>query len=186
LDHIWILLVSYSEEGLALRRADSHTAKKQALNHTQPAQPQTPTHNHFHNSIPPTTQNHTTHTQKTKAILSQNHHTCNNTKPEGEPLGKKKVLSEEEIHKLVIPAQGDVLGIATKLLGYDRILVKCQDGNERLCRIRGKMKRRVWIRQGDIVLVSPWDFQSDKRGDVFWRYTKAQAETLRKRGYLTI
>ena len=101
-------------------------------------------------------------------------------------MGKKKVLSEEVLRKLVLPAQGDVLGIAMKLLGFDRILVKCQDGHERLCRIRGKMKRRVWIRVGDVVLVSPWDFQSDKRGDIFWRYTKAQAEMLRKRGLLTI
>jgi translation initiation factor 1A len=101
-------------------------------------------------------------------------------------LGKKKVLSEEALSKLVMPAPGDVLGIAIKLLGFDRILVKCQDGQERLCRIRGKMKRRVWIRQGDVVLVSPWDFQSGKRGDVFWRYTKAQADTLRKKGLLTI
>jgi translation initiation factor 1A len=102
-------------------------------------------------------------------------------------LGKKKVLSEEEIHEqLVLPAKTDVLGVAIKLLGFDRVLVKCQDGNERLCRIRGKMKRRVWIREGDIVLVSPWDFQSDKKGDLFWRYTKAQSEILRKRGFLTI
>lgn len=102
-------------------------------------------------------------------------------------MGKKKVLSEGEIHnQLVLPAKTDVLGIAIKLLGYDRILVKCQDGHERLCRIRGKMKRRVWIREGDIVLVSPWDFQSDQKGDLFWRYTKAQAELLRKRGYLTM
>jgi translation initiation factor 1A len=66
-------------------------------------------------------------------------------------LGKKKVLTEESLSKAVMPAPGDVLGIAVRLLGYDRILVKCQDGNERLCRIRGKMKRRVWIRQGDVV-----------------------------------
>ncbi|HDM45201.1 translation initiation factor eIF-1A [Candidatus Bathyarchaeota archaeon] len=101
-------------------------------------------------------------------------------------MGKKKVLSEEEIKDLVLPSENDVLGIAVKLLGYDRVLVKCQDGHERLCRIRGKMKRRVWIRVGDVVLVSPWDFQSDKRGDIFWRYTKSQAEWLRKNGYLTI
>lgn len=101
-------------------------------------------------------------------------------------MGKKKVLSEKEIHQLVLPAKTDVLGIAIKLLGFDRVLVKCQDGHERLGRIRGKMKRRVWIRQGDVVLVSPWDFQSDKKGDIIWRYTKAQAELLRKRGYLTI
>jgi translation initiation factor 1A len=102
-------------------------------------------------------------------------------------LGKKKVLSEEEIRdSIILPAKTDVLGVAIKLLGYDRILVKCQDGHERLCRIRGKMKRRVWIREGDIVLVSPWDFQSDKKGDLIWRYTRAQAEILRKRGLLTI
>jgi translation initiation factor 1A len=87
---------------------------------------------------------------------------------------------------MVLPSANDVLGIATKMLGYDRVMVKCQDGRERLCRIRGKMKRRVWIRVGDVVLVSPWDFESDKRGDLFWRYTRAQAEDLRRRGYVTI
>jgi translation initiation factor 1A len=101
-------------------------------------------------------------------------------------LGKKKVLSEGEINRLVLPGENEVLGIAVKLLGYDRIMVKCQDGRERLCRIRGKMKRRVWIREGDIVLVSPWDFQTDERGDLIWRYTRGQAEQLRRQGYITI
>lgn len=101
-------------------------------------------------------------------------------------MGKKKVLSEGELNQLVLPSANDVLGVAIKLLGFDRVLVKCQDGHERLCRIRGKMKRRVWIREGDIVLVSPWDFQSDKRGDIFWRYTRAQAEDLRRKGYITV
>jgi translation initiation factor 1A len=101
-------------------------------------------------------------------------------------LGKKKVISEEELSEMVLPVANDVLGVAIKLLGFDRVLVRCQDGHERLCRIRGKMKRRVWIREGDIVLVSPWDFQSDKRGDIIWRYKRSQAELLRKKGYLTI
>ena len=101
-------------------------------------------------------------------------------------MGKKKVLSEGELSEMVLPSANDVLGVAVKLFGFDRVLVKCQDGHERLCRIRGKMKRRVWIRQGDVVVVSPWDFQFDKRGDLIWRYTKAQAEMLRKKGYLTI
>jgi len=101
-------------------------------------------------------------------------------------LGKKKVLTEGELNKLVLPSPNDVLGVAVKLLGFDRVRVKSQDGHERLCRIRGKMKRRVWIREGDVVLVSPWDFQSDKRGDLIWRYTKAQAEQLRRNGYITI
>lgn len=87
---------------------------------------------------------------------------------------------------MVVPSANDILGVAIKLLGFDRVLVKCQDGNERLCRIWGKMKRRVWIREGDVVLVSPWDFQSDKRGDIIWRYTKAQAEALRRKNYITV
>ena len=69
--------------------------------------------------------------------------------------GKRKVVSEDSMGKIQLPVSNDVLGIAVKLLGYDRIMVKCQDGHERLCRIRGKLKRRVWIRVGDIVLVSP-------------------------------
>jgi len=101
-------------------------------------------------------------------------------------LGKKKVVSEVEIQDMILPAGSDVLGVAVKLLGFDRVLVKCQDGHERLCRIRGKIKRRVWIREGDIVLVSPWDFQSESKGDIFWRYTRAQADLLRKKGYLTV
>lgn len=101
-------------------------------------------------------------------------------------MGKKKVISEEEISNLVLPGGTDVLGIAVKPLGFDRVLVKGQDGHERTCRIRGKMKRRVWIRIGDVVLVSPWDFQSDTRGDIIWRYTRGQAELLRRNGLLTI
>ena len=101
-------------------------------------------------------------------------------------MGKKKVLNEGQLHEMTYPGQGEVLGVVTKLLGFDRIMVKCQDGLERLCRIRGKMKRRVWIREGDIVIVSPWDFQTDKRGDVVLRYTHAQADTLRRKGLLTV
>ena len=101
-------------------------------------------------------------------------------------LGKRKVLNEENLENMLFPSKNDVLGMAVKMLGYDRIMVKCQDGKERLCRVRGKLKRRVWIRDGDIVLVSPWDFQSDTRGDIFWRYRKNQTEQLRMKGYLTM
>jgi translation initiation factor 1A len=101
-------------------------------------------------------------------------------------MGKRKVISEENLSNTILPAGSDVLGIAIQMLGNDRVKVKCQDGYVRLCRIRGKMKRRMWIRNGDIVLVSPWDFQSDTRGDIFWRYRRNQAEWLRQKGYLTM
>jgi translation initiation factor 1A len=86
---------------------------------------------------------------------------------------------------MILPQGSDVLGIAEKMLGFDRILVKCQDGYTRNCRIRGKMKRRAWIRQGDMVLVSPWDFQSETRGDIVWRYKKNQIQILKDKGLFT-
>ena len=98
-------------------------------------------------------------------------------------MGKRKVLSESEI-KPRLPQDYEVLGIAERLLGYDRVMVKCLDGFTRLCRIRGKMKRRAWIRVNDIVIVSPWDFQPDKRGDITYRYRRNQVDWLRDHGYL--
>ena len=65
-------------------------------------------------------------------------------------MGKRTVRSEGEFKIPMLPNENDVIGIATKMLGFDRVLVSCQDGKERLCRIRGKMKRRMWIRKGDI------------------------------------
>lgn len=104
----------------------------------------------------------------------------------GFEMGKRKVTNESSLNDMILPSQNDVLGVAEKMLGADRIMVKCQDGKDRLCRVRGKLKRRVWIREGDIVLVSPWDFQVDSRGDIFWRYRKNQSEWLRSHNYLTM
>ena len=100
-------------------------------------------------------------------------------------MGKRKVRSEDA-NAIKLPAGNDVMGIVKKMLGFDRVMVSCQDGKERLCRIRGSMKRRMWIRVGDIVLVSPWDFQSETRGDIIWRYKRNQADWLRKKGFLKI
>ena len=72
------------------------------------------------------------------------------------------------------------------MLGFDRVMVKSQDDHVRICRIRGKMKRRTWIREGDIMLVSPWDFQSEERGERFWRYTQNQVDELKQKEILKI
>jgi translation initiation factor 1A len=55
-------------------------------------------------------------------------------------LGKKKVVTEDNLSNMVLPKTTDVPGMAMKLLGNDRIQIKCQDGYKRICRIRGKMK----------------------------------------------
>lgn len=99
-------------------------------------------------------------------------------------MGKRKVVSEDNLSEMVLPENSDVLGVAERMLGFDRISVKCQDGYTRICRIRGKMKRRAWIRLGDVVLVSPWEFQPETRGDIIWRYKQNQIPILKSKGYL--
>ncbi len=99
-------------------------------------------------------------------------------------MGKRKVLSESELKELVLPQEGEILGRVVKLLGSDHILVKCVDGKTRLSRIRGKLKRKIWVRDNDIVLLAPWDFKSDERADIIWRYTLAQVDWLKDNGYL--
>jgi len=98
-------------------------------------------------------------------------------------VGKRKVLNEAHLKELVLPESGEFLGRVLKLSGGDHLLVKCTDGETRMCRIRGKMKRRMWIRQEDIVLVSPWDFDH-RRADIVWRYIRAHADWLRANNYL--
>ena len=98
-------------------------------------------------------------------------------------MGKRKVLSEANLKELVMPQQGEILGRAMKIAGGDQVIVKCADGETRQCRIRGKLKRRMWIREGDIVLVAPWDFDN-RKADIVWRYIQAHAEWLDANGYL--
>ena len=101
-------------------------------------------------------------------------------------MGKKKVLSEGDLREMVMPDEGQLFGIVVQMLGYDRLMVKCTDGHERVCRIRGKMKRKVWIKAGDVVLVDPWEFQRDIKGDILWRYTGSQVDWLKNNKYLNI
>ena len=70
-------------------------------------------------------------------------------------MGKKKVLSEKDLRDLVLPSKNDVLGVVQKILGFDRVMAKCQDGNVLVRRIRGKMKPRSWMREGASSQLAP-------------------------------
>ena len=102
-------------------------------------------------------------------------------------LGKKLVRTEGDIRDgMVYPNKNDILGIVIKNYGETRMNIKCQDGETRICRVRGKMKKRMWVREGDVVLISPWDFQPSEKGDIIFRYTRNQVYLLREKGFLSI
>ena len=79
--------------------------------------------------------------------------------------------------------KGEMFGIVEKLAGASRLNVMCEDVFTRSSRIPGKMKKRMWIREGDLVIVKPWQFQNEK-ADVVYRYTQTQANYLSRSNIL--
>jgi len=69
------------------------------------------------------------------------------------------------------------------MLGNGRLEAQCFDGEKRLAHIRGKLRKKVWINQGDIILLSLRDFQ-DAKGDVILKYTADEARNLKAYGEL--
>ena len=84
-----------------------------------------------------------------------------------------------------LPKEKDLeqFALVIQLMGADQVKAKCADGIERSCRIPGKMKKKVWMRQGDILIIKVWDFQPSK-ADVVWRFMGNQKEWLKRKGYL--
>jgi translation initiation factor 1A len=74
-------------------------------------------------------------------------------------------------------------GVVTQLMGSNQIKAICEDGVERQLRIPGKLKKKVWLRENDIIIAKMWDFQPSK-GDIVWRYLGNQVSWLRRKGKL--
>ena len=91
----------------------------------------------------------------------------------------------EEYIRLPLPKKHkhEMFAIADQLMGGSRINVICEDGRSRMARIPGKMKRRARVRQGDLLIIKPWDIQNEK-ADITFRYSRTQAITLSRRKLL--
>ena len=92
--------------------------------------------------------------------------------------------AENEISRIKLPRNGEVFGIVEQRLGGSRMRVRCLDAKTRICRIPGRLKRTLWVREGNIVIVEPWELGGDAKGDIVYKYTNAQMLYLKNRGYL--
>ncbi len=100
-------------------------------------------------------------------------------------IPKRQEVSPEqiEISRIRLPRKGEVLCAVEMMLGGDKVRAKCDDGNTRICRIPGKLRKIVWIRTGDLILVEPWIVQSNEKGDIKFRYTSTQTGWLKRKGF---
>jgi translation initiation factor 1A len=113
--------------------------------------------------------------------------------------------------ELTFKEDGQEYAQVIKMLGNGRLEAMCFDGNKRLATIRGmsllhamtrtqkeskanqakltrfflpgKLRKKVWINQGDIILLSLRDYQ-DNKGDVILKYTADEARSLKAYGEL--
>jgi translation initiation factor 1A len=97
---------------------------------------------------------------------------------------KKKGAGKEEITlRVTLPykPKGEMFAVAETFQGGSRLQVICEDGVRRMGRIPGKLRRRMWVRENDLLIVVPWSFQ-DSKADVKFRYTPTQTSNLKRRG----
>jgi translation initiation factor 1A len=101
----------------------------------------------------------------------------------GKNRRRGKNENDNEKRELVFKEDGQEYAQVVKMLGNGRLEALCFDGEKRLAHIRGKLRKKVWINQGDIILLSLRDYQ-DEKGDVIMKYTADEARSLKAYGEL--
>lgn len=103
------------------------------------------------------------------------------------PINKKKKKSHKKkpsgtfVKDLILKDDEQEYAQVIKLLGNLRMECLCFDGTSRIATVRGKMRRRKWVRVDDIVLISLREFQ-DNKADVIEVYDSTQVRKLLKLG----
>lgn len=84
--------------------------------------------------------------------------------------------------ELILREEGQSYAQVTRILGNGHLEAFCFDnsgGKKRLCHIRGKLRKKQWINQGDVILVGLRDYQDDK-ADVIMKYHADEARELKR------
>ncbi len=108
------------------------------------------------------------------------HHHCSQG---GKNRRRGKNENDNEKRELTFKEEGQEYAQVIKMLGNGRLEALCFDGEKRLAHIRGKLRKKVWINQGDIILLSLRDYQ-DEKGDVILKYSADEARSLKAYGEL--
>ena len=98
-------------------------------------------------------------------------------------MARGKRDQRKEAMPLPSEDEGTILCVVQDIIGGGFLEVLCDDGETYKAWIPGKMRRRVWMREGDVILFLPWG-TPDKKGEVVYRYDKSEVKTLLDKGIL--
>ncbi len=113
---------------------------------------------------------------------NQNNQENNNQPSQQSPQNQQQF--QGQVLRVRLPRKGEVLGIVETRLGYGKSRVICQDQKTRICRIPGGMRRHLWVRPQNIVLVRLWEIGGDEKGDIIHQYSAAEVDWLKRKGFL--
>jgi len=78
-----------------------------------------------------------------------------------------------------------VIGLVLTELGGARMKCLCEDKKERICRVPGRLKSRLWVKEGDYVMIEVSDIQPDK-GDIIEVIPKTKIDEMKQKGEIDI
>ena len=90
----------------------------------------------------------------------------------GKNRRRGKNENDDVKRELILKEEGQSYAQVTRILGNGHLEAFCFDitgGKKRLCHIRGKLRKKQWINQGDVILLGLRDYQDDK-ADVIMKY----------------
>jgi translation initiation factor 1A len=98
---------------------------------------------------------------------------------------KRPQQPQEDIQtiRVKLPRGKELIGVIEQRLGGNKMLVRCTDGKTRNCRVPGRLRRALWLRPNDHVIVEPWEFDETK-ADVLFKYTPTAVQWLKQKGFL--
>jgi len=97
---------------------------------------------------------------------------------------KKQEEEAPKVRRVKLPRGREVIGIVEQRVGGNKMFVACLDGKTRNCRVPGRLRRKLWLRPGDVVIIEPWELDADKKGDVIFKYRPTQISWLKRNNYL--
>ena len=100
-------------------------------------------------------------------------------------IKKTEQAPEEQkpLGRVPLPRGTQMIGIIEQRLGGNKMSVACVDGKIRNCRVPGRLKRALWLRPRDVVIIEPWELDNTK-GDVLLKYKPNQIDWLRRNKHL--
>lgn len=92
---------------------------------------------------------------------------------------KKRSNNKSKKRDIFVPDDDQQFAVVKSMLGNGRLMALCEDGIERLAKIRGSMRKgpnKTIVNKNDLIVVSARDFED--KVDILHKYTHEEASNM--------